>query len=57
MEQIIQQILTMIDSNQVVMLAIVAMMLYSNKERDRVQGAEIRALIEEIKELIGKIDK
>jgi len=57
MEQIINQILTMIDSNQVVMLAIVAMMLYSNKERDRVQGSEIRALIEEIKELIGKLNK
>lgn len=57
MEQIVNQILTMIDSNQIVMLAIVAMMLYSNKEKDRVHGAELRALVEEIKELIGKLDK
>ena len=57
MIDLVNAILTMIDSNQVVLLCIVAMLLYSNKEKDKVQGAELRALIEEIKELIGRIDR
>jgi ribonuclease PH len=55
--EVINHILTMIDSNQIVMLCIVAMLLYSNKEKDKVQGAELRALTEEIQRLIGKLDK
>jgi hypothetical protein len=57
MSEIVTKILSMVTSEQVFFLTIIALQIYRDTCRDKELTQPIRALTDELRELMGRMDK